>query len=129
MEDWDPFKSLDERPKLDRFVTEAGEIRTGDRVRLRPLGRADIFDMVLDGKAATVLSIEQDFENRVHVAVSIDDDPGSDYGVSGKPGHRFFFSVDEIEPIDAVNADEIQTSTPVAVRPDSPLDPVAQRPA
>jgi hypothetical protein len=99
MHDWDPFKEMDERPKLDCVVVENGEIRPGDRVRIRPLGRADIFDLILDGKTATVLSIEQDFENRVHVAVSVDDDPGRDYGVSGKPGHRFFFGIDEVEPL------------------------------
>jgi len=103
MDDWDPFKAIDELPKLDRVAVEGGEIRTGDRVRLCPLGRADIFDMVLDGKIATVLSIEQDFENGIHIAVSVEDDPGNDYGHSGKPGHRFFFRIDEVKPLSVVS--------------------------
>jgi hypothetical protein len=66
-------------------------------VRLRPLGRADIFDIALGGKTATVVSIERDFENRIYLAVVVDDDPGKDLGHSGKPGHRFFYGVDEVE--------------------------------
>ncbi len=64
------------------------------------MGRADIFDMALDGKIATVVSIERDFENRIHLAVIVDDDPGKDLGLTGKPGHRFFYGVDEIEPLE-----------------------------
>ena len=74
-------------------------MRAGDRVRLRPRGNADIFDLVLAGTLATIESLEQDLENRIHVAVTVDDDPGRDLGRLGKPGHRFFFDVDEIEPV------------------------------
>ncbi|HEY3860704.1 MAG TPA: hypothetical protein VGO59_02345 [Verrucomicrobiae bacterium] len=70
----------------------------GDRVRLQPRRRADIFDIALAGKLATVLSIERDFDNAVHVCVTVDDDPGKDLGEEGKPGHRFFFRADEVEP-------------------------------
>jgi hypothetical protein len=69
----------------------------GARVRLRPNGRADILDLALDGKAGTIASIEQDFEGRTFCAVTLDDDPGRDLGREGKPGHRFFFRLDELE--------------------------------
>jgi len=97
---WNPFEE-DKAAEtgLKRIAVGEAEIRPGDRVRLRPLGRADIFDMALDGKIATVLSIERDFEDRIYLAVTVEDDPGKDLGASGKPGHRFFFGVDEIEPI------------------------------
>jgi len=72
-------------------------MKAGDRVRLRPMGRADVMDIALDGKAATIVSIEQDFENRVYVAVTVDDDPGRDLGLQGQPGHRFFFGIEEVE--------------------------------
>jgi len=74
------------------------EIRPGDRVRLRPRGRADLFDLALAGMTATVEAIEQDFEGRVYLAVTVDDDPGRDLGRLGQPGHRFFFAPDEVEP-------------------------------
>lgn len=98
MAEWDPFE---ERKKLERTLAAGVELRPGDRVRLRPAGRADIFDLALAGKTATIAAIEQDYENRVHLAVTVDDDPGSDLGVDGKPGHRFFFSPDEVEILSA----------------------------
>jgi hypothetical protein len=69
-------------------------VEPGTNVRLRPKGRADIFDTVLDGRRATVVGIERDLEGRVYVAVTIDDDPGKDLGAFG---HRFFFWPDEVE--------------------------------
>jgi hypothetical protein len=75
------------------------ELKKGDRVLLRPRRRGDIMDMVLDGKAATIEAIEQDYENRIHIAVTVDEDPGRDLGALRQPGHRFFFSPEEIEPI------------------------------
>jgi hypothetical protein len=94
MNEWDP---LDEKRELERALSAGIELRRGDRVILRPRGRADIFDLALAGKTATIESIEQDFENKIHLAVTVDDDPGRDFGQSGKPGHRFFFGVDEVE--------------------------------
>jgi hypothetical protein len=98
MNDWDPWK--EERPKLECVRIDASELRPGDRVRLRPLGRADILDMALDGRTATIDAIEQDFDDRVYLAVLVDDDPGRDLGALRQPGHRFFFGIDEIEPLD-----------------------------
>jgi hypothetical protein len=95
----DPFATdPDNERRLDRVVTGGVEIKAGDRVRLRPLGRADVFDIALDGKLATVVSIEQDYEDQIHLAVTVDDDPGSDFGCDGLPAHRFFFRIDEVEP-------------------------------
>jgi len=75
------------------------EVRAGDRVRLRPRRSADILDLALAGKAATVEAIEQDFDGRVYLAVVVDDDPGKDLGLLRQPGHRFFFQPDEVDPI------------------------------
>jgi len=74
-------------------------VRAGDRVRIRPKARADIMDLVLDGKIAIIDAVEQDAEGRVHLALLIEDDPGRDLGAQRKPGHRFFYGVDEVEPI------------------------------
>ena len=75
-----------------------GEARIGDNVLLRPSARADAFDMMLAGKTANIVAIQQDYENRIYVVVTIDDDPGriqDDERVM--PGHRFFFFADEVE--------------------------------
>lgn len=77
-----------------------GYFRTGSRVRLRPRGRSDSMDLILNGKTATIVSVEHDFEGRIHLAVVIDGDPGQDLGREGKPGHRFFFGLDEVESLE-----------------------------
>jgi hypothetical protein len=69
----------------------------GDSVTLHPSRRADVMDIALRGKRATVVSLEEDFEGQSYVTVTVDDDPGRDLGREGKPGHRFFFRVDEVE--------------------------------
>jgi hypothetical protein len=100
MDDWNPLsEDPDNQKRLDRVMAGDVQLKVGDRIRLRPLGRSDIFDIALDGKIATIVSIEQDYEDRIHLAVTVDDDPGSDFGLTGQPGHRFFFGIDEVEPI------------------------------
>jgi len=76
------------------------EIRKGSRVRLSPRARGDVFDLALAGRTAVVEAIEEDAEGRIHVAVTLDDDPGRDLGEARFPGHRFFFALDEVEPTD-----------------------------
>ena len=51
-------------------------------------------------ETATIESIEQDFEDRFQVAVTLDDDPGKDLGQARQSGHRFFLKPDEIVPLD-----------------------------
>jgi hypothetical protein len=75
--------------------------KAGDRVRLRPRPGADVFDLALAGKQAMIQAVETDLEGRVFLAVTVDDDPGRDFGLAGKPGHRFFFRAEELERIDA----------------------------
>ena len=71
----------------------------GTRVRIHPRPGGDIFDKALAGRVATIASVERDLEDRVHYAVTVDDDPGRDLGAAGWPGHRFFFSPGEVEPV------------------------------
>jgi hypothetical protein len=96
MENWDPTI---EQPKLANIRIAEVEHRVGDLVRLWPLGDADILDIAMKGKLATIVAIEQDYEDRVYLAVTVEDDPGQDMGVAGKPGHRFFFRPEEVESL------------------------------
>jgi hypothetical protein len=98
MDSWNWGPETDRR-RLECVHVGPSELREGDRVRLRPRRRADIMDLVFDGKAATIEAIEQDFEGLVYLAVLIDDDPGKDLGILRQPGHRFFFALEEIEPL------------------------------
>jgi hydrogenase maturation protease len=88
-----------ERPGPDAICVAGQELRAGSRVRLRPASRGDIFDIALAGQTAVVESVEQDMEGNVSLAVVIEEDPGRDLGAARQPGHRFFFSPAEVEPV------------------------------
>jgi hypothetical protein len=85
--------------RLDSVTVQGTDLMVGHRVRIRPQGRADIMDLALEGKIAVIESIEQDAENRVHLALVLEDDPGKDLGMLRQPGHRFFYGSHEVEPL------------------------------
>jgi hypothetical protein len=85
--------------RLESTVVDGVELRAGDKVRIWPKKRADIMDMALEGKVATIEALEEDVEKQVHFALVIDDDPGRDMGLLRQSGHRFFYSADEVEPV------------------------------
>jgi hydrogenase maturation protease len=90
-----------ERPAPDSVMLEGTELRAGSRVRLRPRAGGDVFDLALAGRAAVIEGIDQDLDGNVKLAVVVEDDPGRDLGHSRRPGHRFFFEPDEVEPLPA----------------------------
>lgn len=94
--DW---QLLEERTPLEHVEVDGVELKQGDRVRLRPRAGGDIFDLALAGQIAIIEAIEQDYEDNVHLAVVLEDDPGRDLGMLRQPGHRFFFSPTEVEPV------------------------------
>ena len=53
----------------------------------------------VNGRAEIIESIEQDYEDHVFLAVVLDDDPGRDLGLLRQPGHRFYFTPEEVEPL------------------------------
>ena len=94
------WQLLEERSELETAQVGGIELKTGDRVRLKPREKGgDIFDLALAGQIAIIESIEQDYENNVHLAVVLEDDPGRDLGMMRQPGHRFFFAPEEVEPL------------------------------
>jgi hydrogenase maturation protease len=83
-----------------RSITVAGvEVGRGSRVVLRPRAGADVFDRAIAGKVAMVERVEEDMEGSVQLAVVVEDDPGRDLGERRQPGHRFFFSPEDVEPL------------------------------
>jgi hypothetical protein len=94
--DWNP--EADPTPVED-IVICGMRVRRGDSVRIWPQKNADIMDIALKGKTAVIEAIERDFDDRIHVAVVLEDDPGHDLGWQRQPGHRFFFSPEELEPL------------------------------
>ena len=97
MHEWNP---LEEAPLLESVQVYGVELKRGDRVLLWPRKTADIMDLALVGQVAEIESIEQDYDDRVHLAVVLENDPGRDLGTLRQPGHRFFFSPDEVEPVE-----------------------------
>jgi len=95
--DWNPLEEAKAPPESVRVF--GVDLRVGDRVRLWPQKKADIIDLALTGKVAVIEAIDQDFEDQIQLAVVLDDDPGREFGMMRQPGHRFFFSPDEIEPV------------------------------
>jgi hypothetical protein len=99
MNEWE-WQLLEEKTSVESVNVSGVEVKAGMRVRLRPRAGGDIFDLALAGQVALVESIEQDYEGRNHLAVVLEDDPGRDLGMLRQPGHRFFFSTEEVEPLE-----------------------------
>jgi hypothetical protein len=98
---WD-FPGEDYPPPESITIADR-EVKAGDRVRLHPKkGRADVFDLMLDGKTGTIEVIHQDFENRIYLVITVDDDPALEQMQMDErvlPGHLFFFFPEEVEPL------------------------------
>lgn len=96
MMDWDQEQA---NTPVESVTIFGVAVKPGDRVRLWPQKNADIMDLALKGKIAIVEAIERDYEDQLHLAVVIEDDPGREFGMLRQPGHRFFFSPEEVEPV------------------------------
>ena len=96
MNEWE-WQLLEDKTALDSVEIQGFRLRRGDRVRLNPREGGDVLDLALTGRTATIESVEQDYEGKLHVCVVVDDDPGRDVGLMRQPGHRFFFAPAELE--------------------------------
>jgi hydrogenase maturation protease len=106
MNEWE-WQLLEDKTPVESLEIQGVGVRRGNRVRLRPRVGGDVFDLALEGKIATVESIEQDYEGKLHVCVVVEDDPGRDIGLMRQPGHRFFFAPSEVEPV--ADGEEVRT--------------------
>lgn len=86
------------RERSDRMTQTPA---AGTKVRLR-LGRrrADVHDIIYDGRVATVWDAVVDSEGQHMVKVTIDDDPAAD--IHREQGRYLYFAMDETEPIGAL---------------------------
>ncbi len=85
-------------PREGEHEVTAGGVtfRRGTEVILRPDPERDPYDRMLHGRPATVERIYLDYDgDRVHLAVSIDDDPARD--LMRESGRYHFFKPDEVE--------------------------------
>ncbi len=98
MNEWE-WQLLEDKSPIESVEIAGVTVRPGDRVRLRPRKGGDVLDIALAGQTAAIEAIEQDYEGKIHACVVLDDDPGRDLGLLRQPGHRFFFDVEEVEPL------------------------------
>lgn len=110
MNEWE-WQLLEAKKPVDDLRIADMEVRPGSRVRLRPRSGGDVMDIALAGKTAIIESIEQDYEGKIHLGVVVDEDPGRDIGLMRQPGHRFFFTPDEVEPLASGDDDKIHAGT------------------
>jgi hypothetical protein len=94
---WDPGADASVDPETDRITVAGHEVGKGSKVRLRPAGRADAQDMFVAGRTATVEAVLFDVDGSQHLAVTIDDDPGTD--LRRAQGRYWYFAPDEVEPL------------------------------
>jgi len=117
MNDWE-WNLLEDKAGVEYVEIGGIAVKTGDRVRLHPKQGGDILDIALRGQLATIESIEEDYEGVRHICVVVDDDPGRDLGIMRQPGHRFFFTPAEVEPVGQASPTPAELSASAsAVRP------------
>ena len=79
----------------ESLVVDGITFRRGDRVRLRPGEGRNAQDHLLTGRSATIERIYLDYEDAVHLCVTVDDDPGQD--IMREIGRYLYFKPDEVE--------------------------------
>lgn len=94
---WDPGADASVCPETDRVTVAGREVGRGSKVRLRPSGRADAQDMFVSGRVATVEAVLFDVDGSRHLAVTIDEDPGTD--MRRAQGRFWYFDPDDVEPL------------------------------
>jgi hypothetical protein len=84
----------DNNPGLERAEVDGVVFERGAALVLRPGIDRDPFDRMLDGRTATLERIYVDYDDRVHLAVTVDSDPGQE--LMRETGRYLFFFPHEV---------------------------------
>ncbi|MEU6071749.1 hypothetical protein ABZ864_46815 [Streptomyces sp. NPDC047082] len=96
---WDPAADAGFDPARDRVTVGGRPVGAGSRVVLNPgLRRTDAQDLFLRGRTATVEAVLHDVDGAVHLAVTVDGDPGAD--LRREQGRYLYFQPDELTPLE-----------------------------
>ena len=82
-------------PGEDEVTVGGVALRKGAKVTLRPATDRDVYDRMLAGRTATIERIYVDYDDDVHVGVTVDDDPAQ--GLFRETGRYLFFKGNELE--------------------------------
>ncbi|MFJ1705627.1 hypothetical protein [Kitasatospora sp. NPDC088346] len=94
---WDPGGDRSVDPERDRVPIDGRQIGAGSRVVLRPgRRRTDAQDLFLQGRTALVEAVLHDVDGTVHLAVTVEGDPGAD--LWREQGRFLYFQPDEVAP-------------------------------
>ncbi|MFJ6834091.1 hypothetical protein [Streptomyces sp. NPDC091209] len=95
---WDPAQDAEATEVPGVVVIDGATVRAGSRVLLTPgARRSDAQDAFLHGRHATVEAVVGDLDGETHLAVVVDDDPGTD--VRRAQGRFLYFKPDEVTPL------------------------------
>jgi hypothetical protein len=90
------MRPVEQEPPGERETVVAGRtVRRGAKLVLRPRAGADASDFMLAGRTATLERIYVDYDDAVHLGVTVDDDPMQQ--VLRETGRFLFFKPDEVE--------------------------------
>ena len=87
----------DDNPGEARATADGVTFERGSKLLLRPGVDRDMLDRMLDGRTATLERIYVDYDDRVHLAVTVDDDPGQD--LMRETGRYLFFFPHEVQKL------------------------------
>ena len=87
-------------PRAGDSILDVGgqTFRQGGKVVIRPGPDADVHARMLDGRTATIERIFIDYDGKVHLGVTIDDDPGQE--LMRETGRYLFFFAPELEVVE-----------------------------
>jgi hypothetical protein len=96
---WDPGVDGEVDPWSDHTRIAGIDVGKDSKVLLRPSRRADAHDLFLADRVATVVGVFRDVDGNEHIAVTVDDDPATEY--LDWQGRYLYFHPDEVQPIDS----------------------------
>jgi hypothetical protein len=88
---------VDNNPGEDAATVGGVTFVKGSKLRLTPGTERSVHDRMLEGRKATLERIYIDYDGRVHLAVTVDDDPGQE--LMRETGRYLFFFANEVQPI------------------------------
>jgi hypothetical protein len=94
----EPEGLTDPRAGEEQADIGAKSFHRGGKVLVRPGPGADLHARMLDGRTATVERIFTDYDGKVHLGLTIDDDPGQD--LMRETGRYLYFFAHELEVIE-----------------------------
>jgi hypothetical protein len=88
---------VDNNPGENSATVEGVTFVKGSTLLLKPGTDRSVHDRMLDGRRATLERIYIDYDERVHLAVTVDDDPGQQ--LMRETGRYLFFFPHEVQPL------------------------------